>query len=302
MREVDRTIEAVNDILDISTDLIEVAISDNCSDDGTWERLLASEIATRPEVVVVRQDKNLGFRGNLKALASIIDSEFVWFLGAGEKIATSSMPEILDFLRSENPSTLVLRGEVANYDRAPAEQGDSPSVDFELLEHGFPYSETISMNIFRTVEVRECLGAPRQYKTSDDSWPHLEIASAAWSKGPVFFQKGRTLVQISENPHGWWFHGANALDIYTDKLTIGLDNPRIRTSPEYARISGIGAALHLFEVRVNGITQSELHYRRFRDLVTPRWRIVVQIIQASPRWMLLIIRNVKRLISRGRLI
>jgi hypothetical protein len=154
------------------------------------------------------------------------------------------------------------------------------------------------MNVFQTSAVMSCLTAPKVLKVMDNSWPHLEIASAAWSNGPVFFQNGLPVVEISPNPHGWWFHASSAFEIYADKLLIGLNNQRISNSSEFSRLAGVGAALHAFEVRTNGVPQSRQSFLRLRKLVSLRWRWLVDMIYFSPIWVLRIIQKLKRSASK----
>jgi glycosyltransferase involved in cell wall biosynthesis len=298
VREVDRTISAINELLLLNSNLLEIVISDNHSDDGTWERLVESNLGSEPKVRVCRQGSNLGFRGNLLALSQMSNSQFIWFLGAGERIHTTKLMAVIKFLESSQPAVLVLKGEIASSQMVEVHQKVEEAIHFEELDAGYPYSETISMNVFKTTDVLSCLTAPKSLKVLDNSWPHLEIASSAWSNGPVFFQKGGPVVEISPNPHGWWFHASSAFEIYTDKLLLGLDNQRISNSREFVRLAGVGAAFHAFEVRTNGVPQGRQSFLRFRELVSLRWRWVVDMIYFSPKWLLLLVQRLKRTASR----
>ena len=298
IREVDRTISTLMDLAALSADLVEIAISDNCSDDGTWEKLLNAGLHVRPNVKLVQQKRNIGFRGNMLALAKSTRSEFIWFLGAGEKIDTASVGPIIEHLKTTTPSTLVLRGKLESVQAAQESYDSEATIDFKLLESGFPCSETISMNIFKSQEVSSCLESPKAPGVMQDSWPHLEIASESWSNGPVYFQTGRPVVEISVNPHGWWFHGPGAFAIYADKLLLGGRNPRIRESKEYSKLAGIQAALHVFEVRVKGQEQTIEAWARFYKLVSPTWRPLVFAAYCTPKSILLIVQRMKRLLAQ----
>ncbi len=58
--------------------------------------------------------------------------------------------------------------------------------------------------------------------------------------------------------------------------------------------TGVGAALHVFEVRVNSDGQSEESFNRFRKLISLPWRGFVHFIYLSPKPMLLFAQKLKQ--------
>lgn len=281
-REVERTISTVSEVAAMNLHQVSLLVSDNCSDDGTWNALEGSVLAHEPSIKLIRQETNLGFRGNLLALAQAAKSKYIWFLGAGEKIEPKVFHDLVTFLESHDVGNLILRGKLKNSEQIEAVENTLLKTNFEPVLEGYPYSETISLNIFLRESVIEHLSQPKELAVSDNSWPHLEIAIHAWGGNPVYKQGGAAAVDISQNPHGWWFHGVNSFDIFSDKLTLGALDSRISGSGEYARLAGVGAIFHVIEVRLNGLPQPRAALDRLLKLIDPRWTWLLRFSYFCP--------------------
>lgn len=290
IREVDQTIKALSDPNWGRFADIELLLSDNFSDDGTWERLQASAQNLDPRVRLLRQGSNLGFRGNLRALTESSSSRYLWFLGAGETINMFQLNGLLEMLEAEEPACVILSGVVGE------PRVSATPILLDQIHRGYPFSETISLNIFRRDAILDFFSVGQNPLVSADSWPHLEIALLGMERGKVFKQTGSPLVYISANPHGWWFHGEKAFDIYSDKLFLGSRAVGVRGSSEFRRYRGIGAILHIVEVRLHGTAQSRESFLRLVNLLSPVWRPVSLFLYLMPRQVLLGLARLKRLI------
>ncbi len=291
IREVDQTIEALSDPQWGRFADIELLLSDNFSDDGTWERLQASAQNLDPRVRLLRQDSNVGFRGNLRTLTESSSATYLWFLGAGETINMVQLNGLLELLEAKKPACVILSGVVGE----PREL--ATPISFDQIDSGYPFSETISLNIFRRDVVLDFFSVGQNPLVSANSWPHLEIAILGMERGKVLKQIGSPLVYISANPHGWWFHGEKAFDIYSDKLFLGSRADGVRSSSEFRRYRGIGAILHIVEVRLHGARQSRESFSRLVGLLQLGWRAVALIVYLIPVRILSGMAKLKRYVS-----
>jgi GT2 family glycosyltransferase len=76
---------------------VEILVSDNHSGDDAYA-MSKSMLANYPNVQVVRQSANIGYAGNLMALASLSRGEYLWFIGAGDTVFPGCLAEIIQIL------------------------------------------------------------------------------------------------------------------------------------------------------------------------------------------------------------
>ena len=76
---------------------VELVISDNNSDDNTYEDLLIL-YGKEPCITIYRQEKNLGIVGNLHFLFNIAKGSYIWFLSDDDPVNTSSINDVLSLI------------------------------------------------------------------------------------------------------------------------------------------------------------------------------------------------------------
>jgi len=75
--------------MDLAPDFIRHYIQDDCSTDGTWDRLMSLETSGR--LIVSRTPKNLGPRANLASLLDRIEGDYVIFTGGDDLIVADEI-------------------------------------------------------------------------------------------------------------------------------------------------------------------------------------------------------------------
>ena len=86
-------------------DNVEFLISDNFSDDGTWEEIeraisSLSNISKSNIFSVYRNDRNLGVDENFNICVKKAKGNFVWFVGDDDKILDNSISKLLKILNN----------------------------------------------------------------------------------------------------------------------------------------------------------------------------------------------------------
>ena len=96
-----------NEIYGLNLDeKINVLVSDNASTDNT--QILALNYKTEKfNYKYFRQEKNLGFDGNIRFLYDISDSEYVWFFSDDDILLPGAVVEIQKRLKETNPDVLL---------------------------------------------------------------------------------------------------------------------------------------------------------------------------------------------------
>jgi glycosyltransferase involved in cell wall biosynthesis len=222
---------------------VEILVSDNCSEDNAD---LAAEkiLSTVEQKKVFKQTSNLGFAGNLKALALESSARYIWFIGAGDVLVPGTLKRILDVLEDENDwdfGTVMTLFLYHNHDlyQTPILELESAS---SQVESSVPvFSHAISSNIMKTEIFRsfdKCDGHENvlgqshagtvrkvsDLRTVECYWPHLEAVSIyarSHEKSGVrwFFFKPLTIL-LKSNKNGNWDKGESALLIFLQWVQV----------------------------------------------------------------------------------
>ena len=292
--EIASSLEAISRAAPQWVGQIDFLVSDNASDDGTWEVISNSDVGQLENVSLYRQVSNIGFRRNIAFLAEKATGEYIWFLGAGETFNPDTLEALIQFLIKVKPQALIIEGEVS-----PQSRSMEVIPTFSILQAGFPYSETISLNIFERLRAETFLSSPPTEGVGRESWPHLELALDCWRAGSIYKQSsGAPIVSISPNPNGWWFHGERALDIYSDKIDLTKHEPRVTMSADYKRVRSFGAVLFAFEVKLHAVPQKASSWLRFLSALSRPYAFMCLVIFWSPDWAIRSLRNLKNILLR----
>jgi glycosyltransferase involved in cell wall biosynthesis len=306
-----RTLKSLEKLDVFESGKIRVLVQDNASTDESFEVAKQFLLMHPTRVQVARNPENLGFHGNLLALAKQSDSEFIWYLGAGEEIAVASLAPMIDFLAHPNQKDVKM-GTVNASPSVVLPTNVSNALSWEIEKHK-PMSwkcfrETISLNIVKTHLALEVLASSSSgTPVMRDSWPHLEMALIA-TASPSFSIISPGLVGIAENNDGWWYHSPIGMDVYLrqiallkESMSLGQFSPWQQSL--HKELTGWRFVAMAFEIRVNGAgyTKRQLDSASQLGLVdTPL--VMAGIIRTLPMWSLLaaqsFVRRIRSLLGK----
>lgn len=228
----------LNEVQDHLAD-VEILVSDNHSGDDAYA-MSKSMLANYPNVQVVRQSANIGYAGNLMALASLSRGEYLWFIGAGDTVFPGCLAEIIRILKTEMPDfgTVEGRFNYHNYWDRPSPKIPVTFASKNLKSTVPLFNHAVSLNVMRRqimldlkqahLEAQAGISNPRvdgsemvQLVSSHDLyWAHLEAVIVSAEKRPdhdfKWFQYRKLSVLLNSNKNGNWDKGELALVIFAD--------------------------------------------------------------------------------------
>lgn len=233
-----KTLEMLSSEVEGKQGDLHLVISDNNSGDDSvriaQESTIWKVLGQEPDIRV--QPNNIGFRGNLKFLDSVARGEYVWFLGIGDYPQPRVIGKVLLELKKPHTEAINLRGAVAFSELDVHEDTKEPkAVDQAALPL---YSESISLNIFRTGLMSKIDDSPNN---TGDYWPHIEAILGVLSRsnlapGWPTRHISSTEVMLSNNPDGWWFESAsNPMDLYLARLNLSKKISETRPDSRWAK-------------------------------------------------------------------
>lgn len=100
--QADVVAESLSSLLSQDTDDLEIVVSDDCSRDGTWDRLrqLASAYRGPKRLLVRRNETNVGIVGNLRVAAQHASSDLLFIAHGDDVSLPNRCSRCLDFRRS----------------------------------------------------------------------------------------------------------------------------------------------------------------------------------------------------------
>ena len=122
-------------------DNVEVIVSDNCSTDSTYE--IIKDVKSIPNYRVYRNDKNLGFNGNIeKILKKYANGKYCWIIGDDDIVDSDALIKICEILEKYSPPFLSVNHRVLSLDEFNEYQIN--------LERKFEY---ISCDYFSSIDI-----------------------------------------------------------------------------------------------------------------------------------------------------
>lgn len=267
---------------------LEILVSDNNSPDSSSEVLREFEKQVAGSAQVYVQTANLGFRGNLGFLAAKSSAKYIWFLGIGERIETGAINDLLDILRKNEPTNMVVSGIVSSKIPTPPARlaiSESRSDATSPL-----YSETISLNILKREPAAESLGG--NANSSGDFWPHLEVIleslAAEGSAANTAFVRN-PIVAIAPNADGWWFDRNEAFNLSLAQIRILRDALKGSSNSDWLkhrlnRMRTIGLGEIILRSRKNGriFTKEEMRLIQSEAELNLIQRILLLLAHLTP--------------------
>jgi glycosyltransferase involved in cell wall biosynthesis len=222
---------------------VEVIVSDNCSSDGSFEAAQSS-LGNFPNSRVVRQNMNLGFAGNLKALSELSSAKYIWYLGAGDTLRPGHLAPIIRVLNEESPDFGTLHGSF-NFHELPGKELETTRFSIAKGNQNSSvslFNHAVSLNIIKR-EIMLALSAPKNSSTASSKnnlesipnplylwesetsyWPHLEAICQFLERGEsedkIWFEYEGLAVLLDNNKNGNWDKGLSAVKIFVEWASV----------------------------------------------------------------------------------
>ena len=326
-----QTLSSILQAVGPSTLDVEIVVSDNDSVDDAYVASKAM-LAGYPNAKVLRQDTNIGFAGNLKALAEISNGTYIWYIGAGDTLVPQQLPEILRLLERHSPDFGTIHG---RFNFHKYWEYEPPEQKLNLAESSSPstigfFNHALSLNIIkRSIMLNYKLppAKPDQasrinLKTGTDPlllwesevsfWPHLEaVCQSAEHEGFArftWFEYHALSVLLNHNKNGTWDKGLSAMKIFVQWAEI-TDRTR-RALPNSKWIGDLDKQLrgkHLFKflfmLRKDHTLSPRVALGQARSLnLGPAKRMFAKMIMHCPRFMVvLLVKSRKAVLLLGRM-
>jgi glycosyltransferase involved in cell wall biosynthesis len=208
----------------IDTDLVEVLISDNYSQDGTFEYLQTHPLPRNFHIS--RNPSNLGFAFQIRKLIDLSQGKFLWTLGSQDFLNPGGLQSILEEL-SKKPETthLLLNFSIDHED--PNEKYIDSQYNFNSTTLGsnkfnfFRFlggpAMALSANIGRTHLMQKA----SQPEIKFTNWAHLEILIKSLfmsEKVDVGFLGQPSFTLFREN--GGWWNTSSLITVYIENYEL----------------------------------------------------------------------------------
>lgn len=228
IKYIEETLNAIASQFETLTDLVEILVIDNGSNDGTTELIeklqLNYLVKSRGQFRYLKNITNMGYNFNCDRIIREATGNYLWTLGAQEIVLKNSINIILSHLKDE-PRQIVINAEVwdgktnvlANshiYGKRQDIIYNNPD-DF-FIELGGP-CRSLSLNIVKTEILKETLIHPIKTKYWGMYERHL-YASFINSTYNKFLFIGQPLVRILIAEDGWQFSGEDSFGTVAKKL------------------------------------------------------------------------------------
>ena len=239
-----KTLSTVLAAYSLEPERIEILVSDNNSDDNSFQvaqTVLSGTEGTR----VVKQDSNLGFSGNLRSLTELAKGEYIWFLAAGDYLLPDQVPYIINALLDTKPDFGVVNGAFEYHNdwksldvsRSYLASNCSEASSTPLFNHAVSlnilsrkvmsdyYSSDFNTLVQDGINNLPTINPPKaelvQYICH---WPHLEaVCQAVTDKksGTLVWLEYRGLsVLLGRNVNGSWDKKESALEVFRQWAAI----------------------------------------------------------------------------------
>ena len=197
---------------------VEVLVMDNASVDRTSE--IAMDYQSRhPEIVrYVRNDKNVGFDGNVDSIARNAKGGFVWFLADDDYLLPGSVDHVLGIVR-KNPDLALIFANFSNWiDLGLSEDvlchGGNQFFKVDRFKNGLISSNIVNRKMWSDLDMKRfdgCLWihfayaiqamAPKDGRKGFVTAQELIMQGTTprWGKGGSSLQVGLKLVQLFSN-------------------------------------------------------------------------------------------------------
>lgn len=205
-----KTLESLAPQLSAAGAGIEILVSDNASTDGTPAAAREYAIKYGDQVRVCENKENLGYDGNLEAIAGRASGQYIWFLGCGEIVLPGALQRLVERLKGRDYDNVLLNFKIETETEpgvmqvsgaALSEETEFTSGDDFLRRTGFAITPLSANIVARSAWLRAAKKA-----LAVDGWAHVErILHILLNRG---YQKSLFLPSaffiLYRESGGWW--------------------------------------------------------------------------------------------------
>ena len=194
----DSVVRRVYELLEFREEFgIRILVIDNASDDDTVDRLSAE--FKDDEVVVLRNDRNLGFAGNLLRLIEVADTDYLTLVSDEDRVDPAGLAALISVLRERRPRLVSPRAQVGDDDcyrgrrrTGPIEPEDFESASFYVSGLTFAVDDT-KLDAQTIAEIIPSNAAATFY-------PQVLLAALAVINGETLFLDALVSRQAEQRP------------------------------------------------------------------------------------------------------
>lgn len=141
----DAVVQRLNEIFQKALpDRVSVLVIDNCSDDGTYEKVLQFA-QNNVGLCVMRNAQNLGYAGNLFRLIEEAESDYLMIDSDEDELLVQELPEYIDFLETNVPCFVSPQASV--FDRIYRSLGKRGEIKPEQFREASNYISGITFKV-----------------------------------------------------------------------------------------------------------------------------------------------------------
>lgn len=169
------------------TNLIDVIISDNGSNDNTFD-IVSNFMINKSNYKYFRHDENKGFDNNIKFLYNVAESEFVWYFSDDDIIFDYTFEKIIMTLQVYNPDILLFSFAQPKTNKILTFNSNKP------LFTSYEPSEIIELI---ALYPKLSIYVLRKFKINNENQTYLDTIIG---KGFYFLSLSFSIISLSKNP------------------------------------------------------------------------------------------------------
>lgn len=239
-----------------STERVEILVSDNASTDETQEKIENFETQYF-RIKYFRQDRNIGFDGNVRFLYQVARTNYIWFFSDDDIILPGAISMVVRGLQAVDPDVLLFSfiqppGSAHRTFNLPDEF--SVVSDIEKIINYVAQYPKISMYVLRKIELSKSQNDElKPFYDNGYFWLDLSYSILAANPGPRICIISQPLASCDEEFNNIRF----GPDVFLRSYTI-FDHPFVRSylpnKSKEARIRSYYDAIQLmFEVKMGAL-------------------------------------------------
>lgn len=128
-----KTLDSLAPQLSVAGAGVEIVVSDNASTDGTPAAAREYALKYGGQVRVCENTENLGYDGNLEAIAGRAAGKYIWFLGCGEVVLPGALPRLVEKLKGSDYDNVLLNFNIETEAEPGVLQGSGSALSEETV-------------------------------------------------------------------------------------------------------------------------------------------------------------------------
>jgi glycosyltransferase involved in cell wall biosynthesis len=242
-RLVDNTL---NQIKKFNFNDIEILISDNASDDGTFE-LYKKKYAKEKKIRYHRNKINLKCKGNILKIIEKARGEFIWFLGDDDLIIKDKLPQIMNLI-SERKKIFLLNsiskdGKSFSFYKGLKEGSYNISINDSMFKRYLTSMGLLSNIIIPATYSKKII---KKYPKFSDIWPHLHIAILASIENNINFYLFNHAITDNTKNNNLVYTNIDHLKIFVEGYYDLIDTIEKQTGKNLSKLKYSGVSIEVF--------------------------------------------------------